>query len=54
VKFICGLFNDAVIGSDYVASNDRIIDERRTGKDTEEKSWQVPLRHSSREIPQSA
>jgi hypothetical protein len=25
--FVCGLFNDAVSSSDYVASNDRMINE---------------------------
>jgi hypothetical protein len=33
--FICCLFNDAVNSSDYIASDDRMINEYWVGKDTE-------------------
>jgi hypothetical protein len=31
----CGLFNDAVSSTDYIASNDRVINENLIGKDME-------------------
>jgi hypothetical protein len=34
-KFVCGLFNDAISSSHYTASNDRMINEWRIGKDME-------------------
>jgi hypothetical protein len=33
--FICGLFNDAVSTTDYIASNSWITNEQRIGKDEE-------------------
>jgi hypothetical protein len=33
--FVYGLFNDAVSSSDYIAWNDRMINERWIGKDVE-------------------
>jgi hypothetical protein len=33
--FICGLFNDAINSSVCIASNDRMINEWRIGKDKE-------------------
>jgi hypothetical protein len=33
--FIYNLFNNAVSSSDYIASNDRMTNEYRTGKDME-------------------
>jgi hypothetical protein len=35
IVFICGLFNDNINSSDYIASNDRMISEKRIGEDTE-------------------
>jgi hypothetical protein len=28
ILFICGLFKDAIISSDYIASNDRMVNEQ--------------------------
>jgi hypothetical protein len=33
--FICGSLNDAASSSDYMASNDRVINEQWLGKDME-------------------